>query len=341
MALIPLSDTDSLIRESERSASRYVRACEAGILAGDDPRFAAATALAGGADRLVITSSGPGFDAASFGATAFSESGFDAVAIHAGDLVSATGRFRPHDVLIGIDSESASVAGALRRARRSGVHTIGLTTRGLTILDADVLVQVAALDDAGHDAGPATLVYSLALGLMAARLEPDTPLASEIKTFPRMLAGISARCADLGSALTATRSSHGRLVLAGRGDSLWAVNGLARGLNMTLANEGGFAALATHLNDIEDGLWSFSAHDMLIEIDPQEPVRQHRADDRSHAATRPLRHWSFSAQPSKLPGSVKLPVSSPALASLLAFSALSRVFAEFTHAGRQSSRHDV
>lgn len=341
MALTPSPDTDSLIRESEDSDSRYDDACRAGIRASDDSRFAGATALAGGADRLILTGSGPGFDAASFGASAFSESGFDAVAVHSGELVSASGRFLPRDVLIGIDSESASVAGALRKAGRSGIHTVGLTTRGLTIIDADVLVQVAPADDAGLEDGPATLAYSLALGIMAARLEPDTPLAREVKTLPQLLPGLAMHNAELISDLAVTQSNHGRLILAGRGDSTWVVNGLARQLNTMPASENCVATIAAHLTDIEDGLWSISKNDMLIEIDPYEPVRQNKPEHRSSVQVRPFRRWSFSKRRSTSPESIKLPAGSPSLAALLAFSALSRMFGEIMHAGRQSFRRDV
>lgn len=344
MSLKPNPDTEPGIREpAPLPSSWYSAACKAAFSAFDDPRFVAATAVAGGANRLILSAGGLGFDAVQCGATAFSEIGFDAVAIHAGDMAQSTRLFQPDDVVVGIDSDSPSVASALRAARRAGLKTIGITTRGLTIIDADALVPIPIPTTSKDHADEAlVLAHGLALALMAARIEPEAALAREIGNIAETIRAVSRASAGIALDLSEVVSDGSRLVFSRRNEANWVVSALARRWNLHHAPGLATTAIAVHAVDIEDGVWTMMRDDVLIDVD----VRDRRSDTsgsppQRDRTPRPRRFWTFTRQSSTQPGHIKLPGKSAALAALAAFASLSHLVGEITPPTHRPAQQDV
>ncbi|MEZ4520436.1 MAG: hypothetical protein R3A46_02170 [Thermomicrobiales bacterium] len=311
------------------SGDALASACGAGYRIFDDPRLSAAVTLVGGANQVTLTGTGDGFAVADFGAVAFREIGVSASAVHAGDLATTTNAPRPGDTLIGIDSDSRIVARALRRARHAGVHTVCLTTRDLTIVDADVILSVPApLTDAGMDIA-GTVACGLTLALTAARLEPETTLAGEVGNLEKSVRRVVHDAQPLSTPLTQALAGGPRLFFSGQGTSSWVAEGLARRLMNGRATSSRATIVAVAQAEIDEGLWSFAASDILIEIDPEQhppgPV------DRRIPGTpsaRPENSWSLGRRRNQSSYAIHLPAASAAMRSLIAFVALTLLKAQ-------------
>ena len=289
----------------------------------NDPQLAAAATLLGAAERIIFTGSGPGLDAAACGATAFAESGFEALSCHAGDLTQGSLAFQPGDLVVGIDSDSAAVAGAMRRARNAGLHTVGITTRDLTIIDADVLLYLPA-EPVRHGLAPASvLACCLTIALIAARLEPETALATEVARIERYAHRVTSASGRLMASILFSPRGDQRIIFAGKGSANWAARSIAQQLNRTAGRHSAPFTVHADLHDIEEGFWSLDPADLLVAIDPYDhpPARQRPAAS-ADSATAPQRTWSFTRRAPKSPQIIHLPGQSPALGALLAYTAL-------------------
>lgn len=290
----------------------------------DDPQTAGAAALISAATRIVLTGSGPSLDAAAFGTAVFSELGFDTATISAADLRYGEARYQPGDLVVGIDSDSSAVAGALRRARNAGLHTIGVTTRDLTIIDADVLLYVPTLSGQQRPGISSTLSCCLGLALLAARVEPGTAVAIDTARIERFSQAITSETGRLMASILFSSSADKRVIFAGRGAARWVSRAVAGHLNQLPARHAGPLAIAADLDDVDEGFWAFRPADILVRIDPydRKPLRQFLAA-RATTSISPHRTWSLSRQRGPNSESIHIPATSPAIASLIAFVALS------------------
>jgi DNA-binding MurR/RpiR family transcriptional regulator len=285
--------------------------------------MASAAALFGAAERIVFTGSGPGVVVAASGASIFAELGFDAHCRHAGDLTTGSLRFQPGDLVVGVDSECAVVASALRRAHNAGLHTVGMTTRDLTIIDADVLLFVPAQHSAGGLEQTAVLACCLALALLAARLDTGTVLAAEVAKIERNAHSVTSASGRMLANYLFGPMGEMRIVFAGRGASSWVAAAIVQRLNQRAGRQVAPLAAQADLHDIEAGDWIFEPADMLVEIDPYErSTSWPRPPLRSGDALAPHRIWSFTRRPPKTSQVIHLPARSPALGALIAYTAL-------------------
>lgn len=285
----------------------------------DSPQMASAAALIGASSRIIVTASGSGVDAAAFGASVFAESGFEAFCRHAGELRAGGFQFQPGDVLIGIDTDSFSVASAMRRARNSGLHAIGVTNRELTIVDGDVLLYLPGDTMFPEMAGPSILACCMALALLAARLEPGTALASDIASVERAAHTATSEAGRLMASIIFGASSGERIIFAGRGTARWVSSAMARELN----NRRAIFAIDADLDDVTDGVWNFDPADMLVRIDPYGDEQIANSQIHGSAKSSPHQVWTFTPQPARSRSIIHIPTTrSPALGTLVAYTAL-------------------
>ncbi len=296
----------------------------------DNPQAAGAAALIGGATRIVIAGSGRARDAAGFGGAVFAEIGYDTLAIHAGDLRAGESPYRPGDLVIGIDSESNAVASALRRAHNAGLHTIGVTTHGLTILDADVLLYlpVDAHEDTHADIAE-TIACCLALAWLAARVDPGAAVAGDLARTEANARSMAPECGRLVASLMFAPTNVQRVIFASRGNARWATRSLARQINQHAADALMPPAIAAELEDIDEGSWTLKPTDILVSLDPYEDTHTRRTmpDRRSKPVNGPQRSWEIGRAGSAGADLIALRSRSPAICALTAFVALSSALA--------------
>jgi hypothetical protein len=291
----------------------------------DDSKMASAAALIHGAERLMIVGSGPGLPVAEFASVVFAEAGFETLSAHAGDLTTGSLRLQPGDLIIGIDSDSFTVASALRRAKNSGLHTLGVTTRDLTVIDADVLLYVPSAQPQNRGLSlQSVLATCLAMALLAARLAPESSVAADVGKIEGIAHRVTSDSGHLMASILFSPVNSTRVVLAGRGAAKWVARAIARHINQGQPGYSIPPAIHIDLEDIVDGFWTFDHADILIQIDPYEkPAAQQRAPYSSVSDIRPHRMWTYSCSATKSPDVVQLPTRSPALGTLIVFTALS------------------
>ena len=288
--------------------------CEIGAEQWSDARFAAATAVIGAADRLILTGIGEGFLVAASGVAGFIEIGIDCLAAHAGDLQSGAAPIRPGDVVVGIDTNQQVVAGALRGARRAGLHTVAITTRELTILDADVLVHVPHAKPSNDTARQIehTFAMILSLATLAARLEPNTQLASDVTTIWRSVSTLANRLSADAALDREFVQGYDRIVFATGGYSAWIA-----GIVATYTSE---HVAAIHAVDADAGLWRSGRSDYVVRLDllPQPGGASASRSTRLEFGDESLPGISTIAPDSERYLSVRIPARSPAIAAIVA-----------------------
>ena len=299
--------------------------------ASTDIRLAPAAALVNAASRLVLTGSGPGIDLAGFGATIFAELGFETIDAHSGDIRSGLFGLQPGDLIIGFDSDNSTVAGALRKARASGLRTMGVTSQDLTVLDADVLLFTPP----GRHRSTTSIGLAMSLGLasLAARLAPASSIARDFDRLDQRLNRIMSDCGRLAASVLFGSTGDRRVVFAGHGASAWVAQSLARRLNRSRPASPLPHAVAAAYQDVIDGWWRFDRSDTLIAIDPYEETDhafQHAGNEPYH----PHRMWRLQRRKPASPDDIQIAADSPALASLMAFTAIA---AQFEFASRHVS----
>ena len=320
--VIPTKRQTSVIDAwSSGDASWLTPAFQSVAKASADPRMASAAALAIAAPRIVLTGSGPGADPAAFAATLFRELGFDATYAHSGDIRSGVRGLQPGDLVIGIDTDTTTVAAALRRARASGIRTLGVTTRELTLLDADTLLYIPAGPDRHRSPISTRFAMSLALASLAARLVPESPVAGSLGQIEQRLNRIMSGCGRLVASVLFGSTGNRRVVFAGQGAAAWAARSLTTQLNRVGLQSALPHAVVAAYQDVVDGWWRFDRSDTLVLIDPYKdasPLPRHASDDELH----PHRTWRLQNRKPASQDDIQIPGNSPALASLIAFVAI-------------------
>jgi hypothetical protein len=305
-------------------------ACDAALQAFQSERMAAATILLGAGRRTRFVGSGIGFDIARFGAQALNESGHEASAEHAHDLASFPSGFAPDETVIGIDTGTPQVGAALRRARATGLRTIALTDRELTLVEADVLLPHPGLSvDCPLSASPLAACFVLAL--LSARLEPGSGIAREVALLPAMLSHLTSTRVTAALVAEDLRTPGRRLILAGAGPSRWVAGSIARRINALPVSGHAIPALDMHLGDLRSPEWSLRPHDAFVRIEPHG-INGGPVSDRFGGRQTAAPVWRIGGAPGGAARHTRLPGESPALASICALYVLEQLLLELASA---------
>ncbi len=298
----------------ERSISGQPEAASAAITTNIE-KLRAATAIVSGARRVRLTGIGTDLHVARAGEHLLRSIGINAFSANAFDLALFPSGFEPGDVVIVISHTGTSryAIESLNRAVQSGLKTVVLTSTESPLTDADVVIGTTPPEESPVPAAMTTSALAV-IAAIAARIEPDSSLASAVPAVPESLRSmLPAR----QTALQVAEMVLGRT----RRTIITGVGGLA-----PIADLGALLArLAAHLpvtgmhleEVIQGGLLGLEPDDLVIHLAAQGAADERHAEFANLAAGIGLHRWKIGGSPDIATWHTPLPRVPEVIAPLL------------------------
>lgn len=278
----------------ERSISGQPEAASSAITTNIE-KLRAATAIVSGARRVRLTGIGADLHVARAGEYLLRAIGINAFSADAFDLALFPSGFEPGDALMVISHTGTSryAVESLNRAVQSGLKTVVLTSTESPLSDADVVIGTTPPEESLAPAASATSALAI-IAAIAARIDPDSNLASAVPTIPESLRSMLPARQTALQVAELVLGNHRRTVVAG-------VGGLA-----PIASLGAFLARITahlpvtamHLEElVQGGLLGLQPDDLVIHLAAQGPADERHAEFARLAAGIGLHRWKIGGSP--------------------------------------------